>query len=191
MESQGDVLGDIAPRLALADALRADDEPWVVCSPVTGDGGEIVDFRYLLANAAAEESVGLGPMAGHGMIELVPEAGGDVFAVFCRVLATGTRHRSISRNLVREGQHVWVPGWTALDVRRVGDVVVAHWRDATAEHETTVAAEHLQLSREIGSLAPGKAADLIAVRGDPLVDVRELERVHFVMKGGLVQRLER
>lgn len=53
---------------------------------------------------------------------------------------------------------------------------------------TVVAAEHLQLSGEVGTLAPGKAADLIAVAGDPLSDVTELERVRFVMKGGTVYR---
>jgi imidazolonepropionase-like amidohydrolase len=55
---------------------------------------------------------------------------------------------------------------------------------------TVGAADHLQLSAEIGSLAPGKAADLIAVRGDPLADVTVLERVGFVMKGGKVVKQE-
>ena len=53
---------------------------------------------------------------------------------------------------------------------------------------TAGAADHLQLTGELGSLAPGKAADLIAVSGDPLTDVRELERVRFVMKGGRVYK---
>ncbi len=41
---------------------------------------------------------------------------------------------------------------------------------------------------EFGSIEKGKYADLIAVPGDPLVDITELERVHFVMKGGVVIR---
>jgi imidazolonepropionase-like amidohydrolase len=53
---------------------------------------------------------------------------------------------------------------------------------------TVGAAEHFGLSGEIGSLAPGKAADLIAVKGDPLADVTELQRVRFVMKGGEVAK---
>lgn len=53
---------------------------------------------------------------------------------------------------------------------------------------TVGAAEHFDLSNEIGSLAPGKAADIVAVKGDPLADVTELQRVRFVMKGGQVAR---
>lgn len=40
----------------------------------------------------------------------------------------------------------------------------------------------------IGTLEPGKLADIIAVAGDPLADVTEMERVKFVMKGGVVVR---
>ena len=36
----------------------------------------------------------------------------------------------------------------------------------------------------IGAIEPGKFADLIAVAGDPIADIRELERVRFVMKDG-------
>ena len=42
--------------------------------------------------------------------------------------------------------------------------------------------------REIGSLEKGKFADVIAVSGNPTVDVTEMERVKFVMKGGAVIR---
>ena len=53
---------------------------------------------------------------------------------------------------------------------------------------TVGAAEHLKISNEAGRLAPGMPADLIAVSGDPLSDVTELERVRFVMKSGQVFR---
>ena len=43
-------------------------------------------------------------------------------------------------------------------------------------------------SEEIGSIEAGKFADIIAVSGDPLVDVSEIERLRFVMKGGVVVR---
>jgi imidazolonepropionase-like amidohydrolase len=45
-------------------------------------------------------------------------------------------------------------------------------------------------SDRVGSLEKGKYADVIAVIGDPLADVSEMERVKFVMKGGQVVRNE-
>lgn len=42
----------------------------------------------------------------------------------------------------------------------------------------------------VGSLEPGKWADVIAVKGDPLQDVRTLEHVAFVMKSGVVYKDE-
>jgi imidazolonepropionase-like amidohydrolase len=51
---------------------------------------------------------------------------------------------------------------------------------------TVHAAELLGLSAEVGTLEPGKRADLIAVEGDPSKDVSVLQRVAFVMKDGVV-----
>jgi imidazolonepropionase-like amidohydrolase len=51
---------------------------------------------------------------------------------------------------------------------------------------TRNAAELLGMQDRIGSLEPGKLADIIAVPGDPLKDVRALEHAKFVMKGGTV-----
>jgi len=55
---------------------------------------------------------------------------------------------------------------------------------------TTTNAEALGWQDRIGSIDKGKFADLIAVSGDPLADITELERVKFVMKGGKVIRNE-
>ena len=41
----------------------------------------------------------------------------------------------------------------------------------------------------VGAIAPGRFADLIAVAADPLKDVSSLEHVHFVMKGGEVVKM--
>ena len=51
---------------------------------------------------------------------------------------------------------------------------------------TSLAAESLGLGDRVGTIAPGYEADLIAVDGDPLADIRALEHVAFVMKGGRV-----
>jgi len=53
---------------------------------------------------------------------------------------------------------------------------------------TTVNAEALGWQDQIGSIDKGKYADLIAVSGDPLADITELQRVRFVMKGGKIIR---
>ena len=53
---------------------------------------------------------------------------------------------------------------------------------------TTNAAEMLGWQDRIGAIEAGKFADLIAVAGDPIADITEIERVRFVMKGGEVIR---
>jgi imidazolonepropionase-like amidohydrolase len=55
---------------------------------------------------------------------------------------------------------------------------------------TTNAAEMLGWQDRIGSIEPGKFADLVGVAGDPVADISELERVQFVMKEGKVIRNE-
>jgi imidazolonepropionase-like amidohydrolase len=53
---------------------------------------------------------------------------------------------------------------------------------------TVVPAELLGWSDKIGTIAAGKWADIVAVSGDPLSDITELQRVKFVMKGGAVYK---
>jgi imidazolonepropionase-like amidohydrolase len=60
---------------------------------------------------------------------------------------------------------------------------------AQAIHSATaVAAELMSWQDRIGSVETGKFADLVAVSGDPLTDITELERIRFVMKGGQIVR---
>ena len=53
---------------------------------------------------------------------------------------------------------------------------------------TSAAAELLGMQDQVGSIEPGKFADIVAVPGDPLSDVSLLQKVSFVMKGGVVYR---
>ncbi|MDR3507132.1 MAG: amidohydrolase family protein [Caulobacteraceae bacterium] len=54
---------------------------------------------------------------------------------------------------------------------------------------TTTAARLLgHLGDDLGAIAPGKYADIVAVDGDPIADIRQLEHVKFVMKAGVVYR---
>jgi len=55
---------------------------------------------------------------------------------------------------------------------------------------TAWAAELLDRQKDVGTVQAGRQADLIAVPGDPLQDIRVLERVPFVMKGGAVVKDE-
>jgi imidazolonepropionase-like amidohydrolase len=61
---------------------------------------------------------------------------------------------------------------------------------AAIQSATTRAAELLGMSGEIGVVAPGAYADVVAVSGDPLADVKVLENVGFVMKDGKLYRNE-
>ncbi len=53
---------------------------------------------------------------------------------------------------------------------------------------TASAAEMLGMQNDIGGIAPGKFADLVAVKGDPLHDISLLQKIDFVMKGGEVYK---
>jgi imidazolonepropionase-like amidohydrolase len=51
---------------------------------------------------------------------------------------------------------------------------------------TTTPAEMMGMQNDLGSITPGKYADLVAVKGDPLSDITLLQQIDFVMKGGEV-----
>ena len=53
---------------------------------------------------------------------------------------------------------------------------------------TASAAELLGMKESLGTVEAGKLADIVAVPGDPLADVSLMEKVDFVMKGGVIYR---
>jgi imidazolonepropionase-like amidohydrolase len=55
---------------------------------------------------------------------------------------------------------------------------------------TINAAELMGMADQIGSVRQGKFADMVAVKGNPLTDVRILQNVQFVMKDGVVYKNE-
>ena len=78
-------------------------------------------------------------------------------------------------------------GTQALDFEAL--VKIAHMTPARAiQSGTVINAEALGWLDRVGSVDKGKYADLVAVAGDPLADITELQRVKFVMKGGKVVR---
>jgi imidazolonepropionase-like amidohydrolase len=78
-------------------------------------------------------------------------------------------------NEAKEFEYYVQYGMTAMQAIRAG---------------TSVPAELLGWSDKLGTIEAGKWADIVAVGGDPLKDIKELESVKFVMKGGTVYKNE-
>jgi imidazolonepropionase-like amidohydrolase len=78
-----------------------------------------------------------------------------------------------------------------LNAHEFGTMVSMGMQPLTAIQSATVnAADLIGWSDRVGTLEPGKFADLVAVDGDPIANVRVLENVKFVMKGGTVVKNE-
>lgn len=115
-------------------------------------------------------------------------------AMIAKEASIGDLQRENFRKAVKAGAKIafgtdaaiFPHGWNARQFAvmvRFGMSPVEAVRSATLR-----AAELMGWTGKAGTVAPGAWADLIAVAGDPLEDVTELERVVFVMKGGLVYK---
>jgi len=81
--------------------------------------------------------------------------------------------------------------WTEPIAREFGRMVTLGMSPMAAiQAATSRAAEMLEMKGELGAVAPGAYADIVAVSGDPLKDIGELEHVRFVMKNGAVLKNE-
>ena len=101
-------------------------------------------------------------------------------------MAAATKGMKIMMGSGADGS-TYVHGTQALDF----EMLVKHAGLTPAraiQAATTINAEVMGWQDQIGSIDKGKYADLIAVSGDPLSDITELQRVTFVMKGGKVIR---
>jgi imidazolonepropionase-like amidohydrolase len=74
------------------------------------------------------------------------------------------------------------------NVQEAGLMVKAGMAPADVLLAATASGADLIGSPDIGKIAPGRYADIIAVAGDPIADISEVERVRFVMKGGVVYK---
>ncbi|MGH7455072.1 MAG: metal-dependent hydrolase family protein, partial [bacterium] len=81
---------------------------------------------------------------------------------------------------------VFPHGMNAADFRLLVELGLTTMQ--AIQSATTIAAELLGQSDEIGSIQAGKYADLVAVKADPLKDITALENISWVMKGGVVYK---
>jgi imidazolonepropionase-like amidohydrolase len=79
--------------------------------------------------------------------------------------------------------------WKVNPAKEFSSMVKFGMTPAQAIRSATVtASELLGMQDSLGTIEAGKLADIVAVPGDPLADVTVMERVDFVMKGGVVYR---
>ena len=104
----------------------------------------------------------------------------------------GTFKKALAAHLkIVVGTDIGGMPWTDSIAQEFGRMVdLGMSRGEAIKSATSRAAEMLDMKGEIGVIAPGAYADIAAVNGDPLKDIKVLEQVRFVMKDGAVFKNE-
>jgi imidazolonepropionase-like amidohydrolase len=135
-------------------------------------------------------------LAGVTVEEMAEHGGTLTPAQAQKALEVGTRMRQNIQNARRAGVHVAFGTDTGVsqhgqNAREFQLLVEGGYTPMQAIRLATVdAADHLQLNTVTGRIAPGFAADIIAVDGDPTQDVTTLMHVPFVMARGVTAKNE-
>ncbi len=134
----------------------------------------------MLAPVAATEQARRG-MFPPAIVPKVEEAAAAGFASTSKAFAAGVKPAfGTDTGVSPHGQNA----------REFARMVAAGMTPAAALKAATVsAAEALGREATLGTIAPGRQADIIAVAGDPLADVTRMESVDFVMRAGVVHKL--
>ncbi len=119
----------------------------------------------------------------HGDIAQMPEGYSDYVSTFRLALASGVDIVFGSDAVAgTHGSNADEFVWRVIDGGQSPmDAIIS---------ATSVSAKSLGMGDQVGRIAPGMAADLVAVRGDLLEDIRKVKDVRFVMKDGKVHRFE-
>jgi imidazolonepropionase-like amidohydrolase len=136
-------------------------------------------FRNYLQNRKKYEGIGNYNDEGFAAMQKVLQPAVELFK---RALATPNLNIVFGTDAVA-GSHGRNTDELLCRVRQAGQSPMAAIVSATS-----LAAKAMGLGESVGTLAPGYQADLIAVRGDPSVDITALQHVEFVMRDGKVYR---
>ncbi len=197
-QAEMDAIGDEARRLGMRSAAHAHGAEGAKVAVRAGltsiEHGSFLDEQalqmmkqngtYLVPTAMAVEYTGRRPRNYPEEIARKAKAAADAHA--------GTLRRAVQmgvRIAFGTDSAVSPHGLNAQEFK----LLVDHGMSPAAALRTAgpLAADLLGLSKEIGTLEVGKAADIVAVPGDPLADIKATERVFFVMKNGRVYRNDR
>jgi imidazolonepropionase-like amidohydrolase len=104
------------------------------------------------------------------------------------VLLENARNLAESRIKIAFGTDLGILPYNVNGALEFGEMVANGISPLRALRAATSVAAEMLMRPELGTLAPGKTADIIAVQGNPFEDITVMERVNFVMKAGTVYK---